>query len=423
MLRARNARSILRVLSSQSKTFQQFRWLNLHEYQSKSLLEKHGCSIQQFIVASSPSDACESLRQFDRSEYVVKSQILAGGRGKGHFIGGDPSFSGIFISTDKNLVLDAVKKMLGQTLVTKQTGKKGVVVEKVMIAESVKIVRETYLAFLMDRDFSGPVAVASPAGGMDIETIAKSKPELIFKEPIDIEQGISTEQSLKIARNLEFKGDLLDKAAVEIRHLYDLFIAIDATQVEINPLAETLDGRVICVDAKLNFDDSAAFRQEEIFAMGTSSAEDVRELEAQKYGLNYIGMDGDIACLVNGAGLAMATMDLIKLRGGEPANFLDVGGGVTEEQIAKAFQLLISDPKVKSVLINIFGGIVNCLTVATGIINAFKESRINLPVIVRLEGTNVKEARKLLEDSGLPIISAFNFEDAAQRAVDASKHN
>ncbi|PAV83706.1 hypothetical protein WR25_26625 [Diploscapter pachys] len=337
----------------------QRRHLNLQEYQSKQILDKHGCSVQKFIVANSKSEAERQVNKLGPCEYVVKAQILAGGRGKGKFPDGKPGLSGVYITYKRDEALDAVENMIGKRLVTKQTIKDGVKVDKVMIAEGVVIKRETYLAVLMDRESNGPVIVASPAGGMDIETVAEKNPELIYKEAIDIHAGITEEQARKIAKNLEFKGELLDKAAKEIIRLYNLFISVDATQVEINPFVETEDNRVFCVDAKMNFDDSAAYRQKEIFSMEDHSESDPREVEANKFHLNYIGMDGNIACLVNGAGLAMATMDVIKLHGGEPANFLDVGGSVTEDQVYHAFRIITSDPQVRCVLVNIFGGIVN----------------------------------------------------------------
>lgn len=410
-----------RFLRCGRKALQQTRQLNIQEYQSKELLGKYGCSIQRFIVADSKKDAEEKMKDFDRSEYVVKAQILAGGRGKGRFIDGRKDFGGVFITKSKQEALNAIGDMIGHRLVTKQTGKAGILVKKVMIAEGVKIARETYLAILMDREFSGPVVVASPAGGVDIETVAKTKPHLLFKEPIDISIGMTEEQAMKIAKNLGFSGEVAGKAAAEIRHLYDLFIAVDATQVEINPFVETKDGSAYCVDAKLNFDDSARFRQKEIFAMEEESSVDERELEARKYNLNYISLDGNIACLVNGAGLAMATMDIIKLYGGDPANFLDVGGGVTEESVSAAFRIITSDPKVKAILVNIFGGIVNCTTIANGLINAFKKIELKMPLVVRLEGTSVEEARDLLEKSGLPFITATTLDNAAEKVVKSLK--
>ncbi|KAK6750148.1 hypothetical protein RB195_002248 [Necator americanus] len=364
----------------------QERFLNLQEYQSKELLHKHGCTVQNFIVASNMEEATEKLKDFGDVEYVVKAQILAGGRGKGHFIGGSDKVRGVFITKDRNEALKSIPEMIGKRLVTNQTTKDGVEVKKVMVAVGVPIKRETYVAVIMDRESNGPVVVASPAGGMDIEKVARDTPNLIFKEPIDIDVGITSEQAMKVAKRLEFSGDLAKKAADEIKLLYNLFISVDATQVEINPFVETRDGRVFCVDAKMNFDDSAAFRQKEVFAMNDQSEQDAREVEAHQYNLNYIGMDGNIACLVNGAGLAMATMDIIKLKGGEPANFLDVGGTVTEDQVLHAFRIITNDPKVKCVLVNIFGGIVNCATIANGVVAACRKINLRVPLVVRLQG-------------------------------------
>ncbi|VDM61883.1 unnamed protein product [Angiostrongylus costaricensis] len=370
----------------------QIRFLNLQEHQSKELLNRHGCSVQKFIVVASKifiSFICDG-----NIEYVVKAQILAGGRGKGRFINGRSDFSGVFITTNRSEALKSVGEMVGKNLVTKQTSRDGVKVKKVMIAEGVPIKRETYVAVLMDQESNGPVVVVSPAGGVDIEEVAAVTPDLIFKVPVDINVGITDVQTLMIAKNLKFNGHLATTAAKEIKRLYDLFIAVDATQIEINPFAETEDGRVFCIDAKMNFDDSAAFRQKEVFAMEDWSEQDSRELEAHKHRLNYIGMEGNIACLVNGAGLAMATMDIIKLKGGEPANFLDVGGSVTEEQVFHAFRIITSDIRAKCVLVNIFGGIVNCATIANGVVSACRKISLEVPLVVRLEdiSTNILDS-------------------------------
>ncbi|VDO85970.1 unnamed protein product [Haemonchus placei] len=370
--------------------------MNLQEHHSKELLDKHGCRVQNFIVATSQHEADQKSKARGPIEYVVKSQILAGGRGKGRFINGKEGLGGVFVTRDRKQALDAVAEMVGKHLVTKQTPKEGVLVKKVMVAKGVSIKRETYLAVLMDRASNGPVIVASPAGGMDIEEVAEKTPHLIFKEPVNIATGITDEQATRIAKSLEFKGEL---AAHQIKCLYELFLAVDATQVEINPFAETDDGLVYCVDAKINFDDSAAFRQQEIFALGEKSEQDPREVEADKYHLNYIAMDGNIACLVNGAGLAMATMDIIKLKGGDPANFLDVGGTVTEEQVSHAFRIITSDPRVKCILVNIFGGIVNCGTIANGLVAACRKMKLRVPLVVRLE-VDIFQANQALRSSG-----------------------
>uniref|UniRef100_L7MAT5 Succinate--CoA ligase [GDP-forming] subunit beta, mitochondrial n=1 Tax=Rhipicephalus pulchellus TaxID=72859 RepID=L7MAT5_RHIPC len=395
------------------------RCLNLHEYQSKQLMADNGITVQRFKVADNVSQAQEIARTLDVAEFVIKAQILAGGRGKGTFSSG--LRGGVKLTKDPAQVPELVEKMLGYKLVTKQTPKDGVLVNKVMIAEALDIARETYLAILMDRSYNGPVVVASPAGGVDIEDVAEKTPHLIFKEPISILEGITRTQAQNIAKNLNFKGPLLDKAAEQIERLYNLFLKVDATQVEVNPFGETPDGRVVCFDAKINFDDNAAFRQQDIFAQEDTSESDPREVLAAKHHLNYIGMDGNIACLVNGAGLAMATMDIIQLHGGTPANFLDVGGSVKEDQVTQAFKIITDDPKVKAVLVNIFGGIVNCATIANGITSACRSINLAVPLVVRLEGTNVEEARSILSSSGLPITTAADLEDAAQKAVASLK--
>ncbi|XP_039445890.1 succinate--CoA ligase [GDP-forming] subunit beta, mitochondrial [Culex pipiens pallens] len=390
--------------------------LNLLEYQSKKLLEQSGVAIQAFRVLEGRKDE-DVLKDFNVNEYVVKAQILAGGRGKGHF---DNGFKGgVHITKDRSKVIPLVEKMVGAKLITKQTPKDGILVKSVMVADSINIVRETYLSIVMDREHNGPVLIASPAGGMDIEAVAEETPEKIKTVPISILAGISRAQAEDVARFLEFKGPLVQTAATEIEKLYSLFQKVDCTQIEINPLAETDDGRVISVDAKLNFDDNAEFRQKDIFAMEVHEDTDPKEIEASKYNLNYIAMEGNIGCLVNGAGLAMATMDIIKLNGGAPANFLDVGGNVKEDQVLKAFQILTSDQNVKAILVNVFGGIVNCATIANGIVNATKVIGLRVPLVVRLEGTNVNAAKKILQESGLKIESAQDLDEAAKKAVQA----
>ncbi|KAM7346566.1 succinyl-coenzyme A synthetase beta subunit, GDP-forming [Cochliomyia hominivorax] len=414
------AANTLRQTLNKKLSIQQVRHLNLLEFQSKDLLQKYNVAIQQFKVLDNSSKDTEVLKQFECPEYVVKAQILAGGRGKGVF---DNGFKGgVHITNKKDEVLSLSKKMIGNRLITKQTPKSGIMVKKVMVARSVNIVRETYLCILLDRAHNGPVLIASPAGGVDIEAVAEETPEKIKTIPLSLDKPIPRETLIEVAKFLEFKGDTIETCAQEIQKLFDLFKAVDAVQIEINPLAETDKGEVISVDAKLNFDDNAQYRQNEIFAMDISEEEaDPREVEAEKNNLNYVAMDGNIGCLVNGAGLAMATMDIIKLNGGDPANFLDVGGGVKEEQVLKAFEILTSDPKVKGILVNVFGGIVNCATIANGVVAASKKLNLNVPLVVRLEGTNVDEARKILQNSGLAIQTATDLDDAAQKAVAALK--
>lgn len=312
--------------------------------------------------------------------------------------------------------------MIGQRLITKQTASDGILVKKVMIASSVNIIRETYICIVLDRDHNGPVLIASPAGGMDIEAVAEKTPELLKTWPIDITVGLSIEQCRDVAKFLQFNSEpLIEKAADEIQKLWKLFCKVDAVQIEINPLAETDNGQVISVDAKLNFDDNASFRQKDIFDMNDTSETDPREAEAAKYNLNYVAMEGNIGCLVNGAGLAMATMDIINLHGSSPANFLDCGGGVREEHVLKAFQILVADKNVKCILVNVFGGIVDCRTISNGIINATKIIELKLPLVVRLAGTKVEEAKQMLRESGLKIQLAHDLEEAAKLAVEAVK--
>ncbi|CAH0561992.1 unnamed protein product [Brassicogethes aeneus] len=389
------------------------RFLNLLEYQSKNLLRSNGVAIQDFCMID--ENGASELDKFNVNEYVIKAQILAGGRGKGHF---DNGFKGgVHITKNRDDVLGIANKMLGHKLITKQTPKEGIPVKKIMIAQSVNIKRETYVCILMDRQRNGPVIIASPAGGMDIEGVAEKTPHLLKNVPIDIFQGVTDKMADELADFLEFKGELKTKAANEIKKLWKLFLAVDATQLEINPLVETDDQQVISVDAKLNFDDNAQYRQKAVFDMDDTTESDPREVEASKYNLNYIGMTGNIGCLVNGAGLAMATMDIIKLHGGDPANFLDVGGSVKEDQVRAAFKIITSDEKVKAVLVNVFGGIVNCATIANGIVGALQTMKLKVPLIVRLEGTNAVEARKIIDRSGLPIITAEDLDDAAKKAV------
>jgi len=390
------------------------RHLNLHEYQSKELMTKHGVNCQRFVVASSKEEAQKEIGKLQPvDEYVIKAQIHAGGRGKGTF---DNGFKGgVHLTTDPSKAAELTQQMLGHKLVTKQTTKEGVLVNKVMIAESLNFKKEFYFAILMDRGTQGPVVVASPQGGMDIEEVAEKTPDLIFKEPVDFHKGLLPEQAHKLAGKLGFKD--LQGASEQMQKLYKMFIATDATQIEINPFVETDKGKVYCVDAKINIDDNAGFRQKDMFDNRDTSEDDPREVAASKFDLNYIGMDGSIGCMVNGAGLAMATMDIIKLYNGSPANFLDVGGGAKASQITQAFKIISGDPKVKAILVNIFGGIMKCDVIAEGIVEALKQIKIDQPLVVRLSGTNVELGKDILKKSGFPIITADDLDDAAQKAV------
>jgi succinyl-CoA synthetase beta subunit len=316
---------------------------------------------------------------------------------------------------------ELAEKMLGQTLVTHQTGPTGKVVRKVLVEESVDIAREVYVAILMDRASEAPVVVASTEGGVEIERVAEEHPEKIIREPVNPLLGLQPFQALKLGRQLDFRGDQLKAASKLLANLYNLFVSLDCSLVEINPLVVTKGGEVLALDAKFNFDDNALYRHKEVLEMRDLHEEDPREVEASKFHLNYIGLEGNIACLVNGAGLAMATMDIIKYAGGAPANFLDVGGGASEQQVTEAFKILVADKNVKAILVNIFGGIMRCDVIAQGIIDAVKAVSLPVPLVVRLEGTNVALGKKLLEESKLPIQAASDLAEAARMVVAAAK--
>eukprot|EP01116_Phalansterium_solitarium_P024608 TRINITY_DN9056_c0_g1_i1.p2 TRINITY_DN9056_c0_g1~~TRINITY_DN9056_c0_g1_i1.p2 ORF type:complete len:423 (-),score=190.81 TRINITY_DN9056_c0_g1_i1:410-1678(-) len=403
--------------SARSRALQPARLLNIHEYQSKELMDKYGVNTQKWRVGTTPEEIEKGAKELNAKEYVVKAQIHAGGRGKGVFSNGFKG--GVHLCKTPAETAKLASSMLGHNLITKQTSADGVPVRKVMVCESVDLDKEFYFAILMDRATNGPVMVASPKGGMDIEAVAEESPELIFKDKIDISKGPTAEQTQAMARKLGFRPQLVTQAGEQMRRLYDLFVKSDATQVEINPFVETPDNRVICVDAKINFDDNAAFRQKHIWEYRDTTEEDPREVAASKFDLNYIGMDGNIGCMVNGAGLAMATMDIIKLYGGSPANFLDVGGGANAKQIAEAFKIISQDPQVKVILVNIFGGIMKCDVIAQGVIDALKQVKITQPLVVRLAGTNVDEGQRLLRESGFAITTATDLDDAAKKAVAA----
>lgn len=413
---ARHSKSLLAMPAAQR---QQLRRLNLHEFQSLEIMKTFGVETPRGIPASTPAEAEAAFKAIrgDRKgvDVVIKAQALTGGRGLGHFANGFKG--GVHMCTKPEQAREIAEKMLGQTLITKQTGAKGIEVAKVFLVERVYMRREMYFSILMDRASQGPVIVASPAGGTSIEDVAEATPELIFKEAIDIKVGPTDAQVKRLATSLGADEASLPKLEAMIRNLYSLFIGVDATLVEINPLAETADGEIYACDAKLNFDDNAAFRHKEIFAKRDKTQEDPREVEASQYDLNYIGLDGNIGCLVNGAGLAMATMDIISLFGGRPANFLDVGGGATESQVKKAFEILQADDQVKSILVNIFGGIMRCDVIAAGIIAAAKDLGLSKPLIIRLAGTNVEKARELIANSGFKMIVDDDLDGAAQKAV------
>jgi len=389
--------------------------MNIHEYQARELLQKFDVATTRGRVASTPDQAEQIARELGDIDIVVKAQIHAGGRGKGAFTNGFKG--GVHIRKTPAEVRDVAAHMLGQILVTHQTGPAGRQVNKVLVAESADIAREIYFAVLLDRATAAPVIVASTEGGVEIEAVAVKSPEKIIREPIDPLAGLQPFQTRKLAKQLGFDSSQLKNASKLFEGLYRTFIAYDCSMVEVNPLVVTAKGDVLALDAKFNFDDNALYRHPEIAALRDIAEEDPREVEASKHGLNYIGLNGNIACLVNGAGLAMATMDIIKFYGGEPANFLDVGGGATEEQVTEAFKILVADKKVKAILVNIFGGIMKCDIIAQGIINAARTVKLSTPLVVRLEGTNVEAGKKLIADSGLAVIAADDLADAAQKAV------
>jgi succinyl-CoA synthetase beta subunit len=393
--------------------------MNIHEYQAKELLQRFDVATTRGRVAATLDEAEQIARELGDIDIVVKAQIHAGGRGKGTFKNGFKG--GVHVRKTAHDVRDVAAKMLGQILVTHQTGPAGRLVNKVLVAESADIAREIYFAALLDRATAAPVIVASTEGGVEIESVAAKSPEKIIREPIDALAGLQPYQARKLASQLGFESSQLKNASKLFDGLYRIFIAYDCSMVEVNPLVVTIKGEVLALDAKFNFDDNALYRHPEIAAMRDVAEEDPREVEASKHGLNYIGLDGDIACLVNGAGLAMATMDIIKFYGGEPANFLDVGGGATEEQVTEAFKILIADKKVKAILVNIFGGIMKCDVIAQGIIDAAKTVKLSVPLVVRLEGTNVERGKQLLKESGLALIAADDLADAAQKVVGAAK--
>lgn len=395
--------------------------MNIHEYQARELFKKFGVATSRGEAATTPDEALKVAESLGETQIVVKAQIHAGGRGKGVFKNGFKG--GVHLCKTPTEARDVASKMLGQTLVTHQTGEEGRVVNKLFIAEAVDISRELYFAILFDRATSGPMIIASTEGGVDIESVAHDTPEKILRMSIDPLMGIQAYQTRKIAAALELRGPLMTQASKLFTALYRTFIESDCSQVEINPLVVTPDGRLLALDAKFNFDDNALYRQPAIVAMRDKDEEDPREVAASEYNLNYIGLDGNIACLVNGAGLAMATMDIIQHAGGKPANFLDVGGGATKEQVIAAFKIILSDKAVRGVLVNIFGGIMDCDVIARGIVEAVKEVGLHLPLVVRLEGNNVEAGKKTLSGSGVAIIGAASLAEAADKIVAAVHAN
>jgi succinyl-CoA synthetase beta subunit len=398
--------------------------MNIHEYQAKQLLERFGVTVPRGEVCDTAEAARDvAQRLFDAGEtlVVVKAQIHAGGRGKGTFKNGFQG--GVKLCKTAADVFEKAGKMLGQVLVTKQTGPDGRLVRKLLVAAAPNIKKELYLAVLLDRGAGRPVIMASTEGGVDIEEVAAKTPEKIVKELVDPAVGFQAWQARKIAAGLGLRGELMGQAAKLLRGVYETWWQCDASLVEINPLC-IIDGKegkptLVAVDAKMGLDDNALYRHPDIQAMRDLGEEAPLEIEASKHSLNYIKLDGNIACLVNGAGLAMATMDIIKHFGGEPANFLDVGGGATREQVAAAFRIILDDPNVRGILVNIFGGIMDCNVIAAGIVEAVRETQLKLPLVVRLEGNNVAAGKKTLAESGLTIIGGDTMADAAQKVVRA----
>ncbi|TFK20161.1 succinate-CoA ligase [Coprinopsis marcescibilis] len=407
----RRARPLARCISAGQKRF-----LSIHEYQSMKLLNAYGIPTPKSVAAHSPEEAYEVAKNFGTDKLVIKAQVLAGGRGKGKFDTGLQG--GVHMIDSAEQAKDFAGKMLGSNLITKQTGAGGRICNAVMLAERRQPAHEYYVAVLNDRVTQGVVLVASAQGGMNIEEVAAKDPSAIITTPINFEKGLSKPEAIEIAKKLGFSDAQTQSEAADIFiNLYRIFKEKDATQIEINPMALTTDGAVLCMDAKFGFDDNAEFRQKDIFDLRDISQEEPSEVEAQKANLNFIKLDGSIGCLVNGAGLAMATMDVLALHGGNPANFLDVGGGATPETVKKAFEILLADPKVKSIFINIFGGIMRCDYIAEGVIKATKELGLTIPLVVRLKGTKEAEAKQMIKESGLKIIAFDSLDDAAEKAV------
>ncbi|MGB7655833.1 MAG: ADP-forming succinate--CoA ligase subunit beta [Novosphingobium sp.] len=391
--------------------------MNIHEYQGKDLLAKFGIAIPKGIPAMTVAEAVEAAKQLPGPLYVVKSQIHAGGRGKGKFkeLGPDAK-GGVRLAKSLEEVEAHAKDMLGNTLVTIQTGDAGKQVNRLYITDGVDIGSEYYLSMLVDRATGRIAIIVSTEGGMSIEDVAHDTPERITTITVDPAQGFMPHHGRAIAFALKLKGDLAKQAQVLGKQLYDAFVALDCEMIEINPLAEC-DGKLLVLDTKMSFDSNALYRHPDVVALRDETEEDPAEIEASKYDLAYIKLDGNIGCMVNGAGLAMATMDIIKLNGEFPANFLDVGGGASKEKVTAAFKIILKDPAVKGILVNIFGGIMKCDIIADGIVAAAKEVNLSVPLVVRLEGTNVDLGKEILENSGLPIVSASDLGDAAKKIV------
>lgn len=393
--------------------------MNIHEYQAKALLRQYGVAVPEGRVAFTAHEAGEAARALSGPAWVVKAQIHAGGRGAGRFANDPNGKGGVRVVRSADEVASHAEQMLSSVLVTKQTGPAGREVNRVYVEQGCAIARELYLGMLIDRSTSRVTVMASTEGGMEIEDVAARTPEKIVKLAIDPATGMQAHHARRIAFALGLSGKQINAATQFMLAAWRAFVELDASIVEINPLVVTEDGDLLALDAKINFDDNALFRHPQIEAMRDEAEEDPTELEAAQHALNYVTLDGNIGCMVNGAGLAMATLDIIKLYGGEPANFLDVGGGATKERVAAAFRLILRDPKVKGILVNIFGGIMRCDVIAEGVVAAAREVELDVPLVVRLEGTNVDLDKQILRESSLPILSADHLADAAAMVVKA----
>ncbi|WP_043933340.1 ADP-forming succinate--CoA ligase subunit beta [Bacillus sp. EB01] len=386
--------------------------MNIHEYQGKELLRKYGVTVPNGKVAFTVKEAVDAARELGSQICVVKAQIHAGGRGKA---------GGVKVAKNLDEVRTYAEEILGKTLVTHQTGPEGKEVKRLLIEEGCDIKKEYYIGLVLDRATSRVVLMASEEGGTEIEEVAEKTPEKIFKEEIDPVIGLQAFQARRIAFNINIPKELVNQAVKFMISLYQAYIEKDCSIAEINPLVVTGDGKVMALDAKLNFDSNALYRQKDILELRDLEEEDPKEIEASKYDLSYIALDGNIGCMVNGAGLAMATMDIVKHYGGDPANFLDVGGGATAEKVTEAFKIILSDPKVKGIFVNIFGGIMKCDVIATGVVEAAKQIGLSVPLVVRLEGTNVEIGKQILRDSGLNIVAAESMADGAEKIVSLVK--
>jgi succinyl-CoA synthetase beta subunit len=386
--------------------------MNIHEYQAKKILKTYGAAVSNGVILLSPDEITEKIKILKGNNFVVKAQIHAGGRGKA---------GGVKLITDRKLLKNEIEKMFGKTLITKQTGSAGKRVNRVYVEEASEISKELYLSCLIDRKSAKIAFISSTEGGMDIESVAEKEPEKILTTKIDLTEQISDEKIKKILKPFKFSEHQMIEGKKIVEALYKIISERDAILVEINPLIITKTNKVICLDAKMNFDDNSLFRRPEILDLRDFDEEDPIEIEASKFDLAYIKLNGSIGCMVNGAGLAMATMDIIKLYGQEPANFLDVGGGASKEKVATAFKLILSDKNVKGVLINIFGGIMQCDVLAQGMVDAAKEMNLDIPLVVRLAGTNFEKGKAILDQSGLKILSATDLNDAAKKIVEAIK--